>query len=211
MGIIPKGSGNGLARHIGVSRKPISALQLLSSGKSISMDTFELNRELSINVSGIGFDGHIASLFGKSGKRGLREYVSLAASEFHKFKKFEARLVIDGNQIETNAFIIAFANSSQFGNNAVISPNASVIDSFIDVCIVQKVPLLHAIGFAGKMFTRNADKSSFIQIIKGKSASISFNSPMPYHIDGEGRDPAKDFEVKIVPSSLKVLSATDRI
>jgi diacylglycerol kinase (ATP) len=211
MGIIPKGSGNGLARHLGISMKPINALKVIGTGKSILMDTISVNSETSVNISGIGFDGHIASLFGKSGKRGLREYVSLAATEFRKFKNFPIVGTIDGEQYSSEAFILAFANSSQFGNNATISPAASVCDGVMDICVIKKVPLLQALGFAGKMFTRRMHKSAFVKIIKAKSASFTFPAAMPMHVDGEGREACPSFKIEMRPGSLRVLTPSAAI
>jgi diacylglycerol kinase family enzyme len=170
------------------------------------MDTLSINGEISVNVSGIGFDGHIASLFGKSGKRGLLEYVSLAATEFRKFKTFPISGTIDEREFQNEAFILAFANSSQFGNNATISPTASVYDQLMDICVIQKVPLLQALGFTGKMFTRRMHKSAFVKIIRAKKASFSFSSKMPFHIDGEGRESCNEFFISVVPSSLRILA-----
>jgi diacylglycerol kinase (ATP) len=211
MGIIPKGSGNGLARHLGISMKPKAALSVLSTGKSFSMDTISVNGAVSVNVSGIGFDGHIASLFGKSGKRGLREYVTLAATEFRKFNSFSIEGIIDGQPYSSDAFILAFANSSQFGNNATIAPAASVCDGVMDICVIKKVPLLQALGFAGKMFTRTMHKSAFVKIIKAKSASFTFPKSMPLHIDGEGCEPCSVYDIKLQPGSLKVLAPSGAI
>ena len=211
MGIIPKGSGNGLARHLGISMNPKAALAVLGSGKSILMDTISVNGETSVNVSGIGFDGHIASLFGKSGKRGLREYATLAATEFRKFKNFPIEGTIDGQTFSSEAFILAFANSSQFGNNATISPAASVCDGVMDICVIQKVPLLQALGFAGKMFTRRMHKSAFVKIIKAKSAAFTFPNAMPMHVDGEGREACPTFNIDMQPGSLRVLAPSGAI
>jgi diacylglycerol kinase (ATP) len=211
MGVIPKGSGNGLARHLGISMNAKAALSVLSSGKSFLMDTMSINGETSVNVSGIGFDGHIASLFGKSGKRGLREYVILAATEFRKFKNFPIEGIIDGQTYSSEAFILAFANSSQFGNNATISPAASVCDGVMDICVIKKVTLLHALGFAGKMFTRRMHKSAFVKIIQAKSASFTFPNAMPVHVDGEGREAAPTFNIEMRPGSLRVLAPSGAI
>jgi len=211
MGIIPVGSGNGLARHLGIPLKISGALALLKSGRSVLIDALQVNGEISVNVSGIGFDGHIANMFGKTGRRGLQEYATLAATEFRKFKTFPAPLTIDDEQYNSDAFIIAFANSSQFGNNATISPDSSVCDGVVDVCIIKKVSLLQALGFAGKMFTRRMHKSAFVEIIKAKKVVVSFDNPMPFHVDGEGLGLCKEFKIEVIPSSLRVLANSDRI
>ena len=169
------------------------------------MVTILVNDHLSVNVSGIGFDGHVAGLFGKNGKRGLAGYGKLVIQEFFKFKEFNITLALDGQSINRDAFIIALANSSQFGNNAKVSPLASVCDQRIDVCFIKKIPLTQALGFARKMFTGTINKSSFIEIVQAQKISIHFPNPMPFHVDGESMEPTSDFSIKIQPGSLKML------
>ncbi len=205
MGIMPKGSGNGLARHLGIPLKFPGMLDLLSSTQHIAMDTILINDHLSVNVSGIGFDGHVAGLFGKNGKRGLTGYGKLVVQEFFRFKEFNVTTVLDNQAINRDAFIIALANSSQFGNNAKVSPFASVCDKRIDVCFIKKFPLTQALGFAQKMFSGTINKSSFVEIIQAQEISIHFPNPMPFHVDGESMDPTDNFSIKIQPGSLNML------
>lgn len=205
MGIIPKGSGNGLARHLNIPMSVKKSLELLSSEKNIQMDTIRFNDKLSVNVSGIGFDGHVAGLFGKDGKRGLLGYIKLVSKEFFSFKEFPIELVADGTLFQRSAFILAIANSSQFGNNATIAPFASVCDQLIDVCFVKKVPLWQSLGFAKKMFSNKINTSAFVEIIKAKELSIRFPKPMAYHIDGEAMEPESVFTIAISPASLRMI------
>src|SRR5688572_22560582 len=123
MGIIPKGSGNGLARHLGISMKLDKALEQILSGSVITMDTFKMNDHLSLNVSGIGFDGHIANLFGVGQKRGFWGYSKLVIQEYLRYPEFDAILKLseDSNSAQ-KSFMIAIANSSQYGNNAKVAP-----------------------------------------------------------------------------------------
>ncbi len=205
MGILPKGSGNGLARHLGISTNLTKALQLIGSNEVIAMDTFHVNEHLSVNVSGIGFDGHIAGLFGKNGKRGLVNYGKLVLKEFRHYKQFPLELTMDGKRFSKEAFIVAFANSSQFGNNARVAPQASVCDQLIDVCIVKKVPASKAVGFAHKMFTGRINRSAYVEILQAKKIEIYFPQKMAFHIDGEAVPSAADFRIELFPSSLKML------
>ncbi len=208
LGILPKGSGNGLARHLKIPLKFKDALELLPHHQVLKMDTFLVNDHLSVNVSGIGFDGHIANLFGKNGKRGLMTYGKLVMSEFNTFKEFKGQVIIDGNHLERDSFILAFANSSQFGNNARIAPFASVCDELIDVCFIKKVPVSQVVGFASKMFTGKMESSAFVEIIKAKQIQVNFSSPIAYHIDGEGHTASRSFEVRMQPRSLNILVPT---
>lgn len=205
MAILPKGSGNGLARHLGISMDFKKSLELIGSSFTISMDSFLINDKLSVNVSGIGFDGHIASLFGKGGKRGLIGYTKLVLKEFFSFKEFEAEITIDHTTYKKNAFVLAFANSSQFGNNARVSPHASVCDGLLDICFIRKVPVIQSAGFAQKMFMGQIEKSSFVDIMQGKHLTLSFSQAMPYHVDGEAMTPAHQFSISIQPSSISMV------
>lgn len=205
MGILPKGSGNGLARHLGIPMKFASALKLMNSPHMINMDTMSVNGKLSVNISGIGFDGHVAGLFGKNGKRGLAGYTKLVLKEFLSYKELEAKVIVDGEQLATRSFIIALANSSQFGNNARVAPLASVCDELIDICFIRKVPFTHVVGFATKMFAGTLDKSSLVDIKKGKNISIIFPEEVAFHIDGEPQAPARQFDVHIESGRLKMI------
>src|SRR5258706_6336970 len=134
MGILPKGSGNGLARHLGIPVDFKKALKILKHHSVLKMDTMRVNENLSVNVSGIGFDGHIANLFANKANRGLLGYTQLTMKEFFSFAEFPAKVKLDDEEITTeHPFIIAIANSSQFGNNARIAPQASVTDQLIDL------------------------------------------------------------------------------
>jgi diacylglycerol kinase (ATP) len=205
MGILPKGSGNGLARHLGLPMNFIKSLELIASNNIISMDTFLVNGMLSVNVSGVGFDGHVASLFGKNGKRGFVGYSKLVLKEFLSFKQFQFDVELDGKKFEKESFIVALANSSQFGNNARVAPQASVCDQLIDVCFVKKVPIHQAIGFGYNMFSGQLNKSSFVEIIKAKNVRMDFSEPMSFHIDGEAHPATQQLEVKMQPASLRML------
>jgi YegS/Rv2252/BmrU family lipid kinase len=205
MGILPKGSGNGLARHLGLSVSFKKSLDIIPFHGEKMIDTLSINGKLSVNVSGIGFDGHIAGLFANKAKRGLAGYAKLVLKEFLDFKPFEANVHVNGKSFQSRSFIIALANSSQFGNNARIAPQASVCDELLDLCFIQKVPMTQAVGFAQKMFTGNLDRSRFVEIIKTNRVTIELDKPIAYHIDGEAMPPSDKFTAELKPASLKVL------
>ena len=205
MGILPKGSGNGLARHLQMPMDFKRSLDLIANHQEELIDTMLINGRLSVNVSGIGFDGHVAALFANKAKRGLVGYTKLVLNEFRRFKPFEAKVTMNGKTFDTKSFIIALANSSQFGNNAKVAPQASVRDQLIDVSFIQKIPLTQAAGFAGKMFTGKLDKSRYVDIYKSSKLFIQLKEPVAFHIDGEALEAASAFEAVIKPASLKVL------
>lgn len=204
MGIISRGSGNGLARHLGIPLKIKEGLKGLFDSRVLAMDTFTVNGKLSLNVSGIGFDGHIANLFGGKTKRGLAGYVKLIVQEYIQFKEFDFQLSNADQTINRQAFIIAIANSSQYGNNARIAPTASVCDGMLHVTMLKKVPAYRA-DFIYKMFTGNIQKSKFCETIEGSSLLLKTSRPVACHIDGEPCGENDSFEIKVWPSTLQVL------
>lgn len=204
MGILPKGSGNGLARHLGIPMDFKKSLALIQSNRTIAMDTFLVNGMLSVNVSGVGFDGHIAGLFGKDGKRGFIGYSKLVMKEFSSFPEFAIEVELDGKKINRESFIVALANSSQFGNNARVAPQASVTDQLIDVSFIRKIPIHQALGFGYSMFTGGLHKSRLVDIVQAKHVRLQFQKPMAFHIDGEAHAAAQSYEVKIQPASLQM-------
>lgn len=208
MGIIPKGSGNGLARHLGIPVNFKQALQYIGSTTIIDMDSFIMNDQLSVNVSGIGFDGHVAGLFGKNGKRGLVGYTKLVLKEFFNYSEFTTNLQIDSQIYKQEAFVIAIANSSQFGNNARIAPHASVCDGLLDISLIRKPPISQTAGFITKMFSGRLHHSAYAEIKKGKKAMLSFPEPMHYHVDGEGKNAISEFRIEILPASIHMLVPT---
>lgn len=206
MGILPKGSGNGLARHLGIGLSLTRALQLLKSDRIIPMDSFSINDHLSVNVSGIGFDAHIASLFGENGKRGLTNYARLVIREYSKYVESAFEICLAGNApITVNAMIVAIANSSQFGNNARIAPGASVTDGLLDISCISKIRSVNVPKFAWQMFTARLESSKHVSLLKTDQLTIRTERPMPYHVDGEPMGLNDHFDIRIQPASLKMI------
>ncbi|MBL7858726.1 MAG: diacylglycerol kinase family lipid kinase [Cyclobacteriaceae bacterium] len=204
MGILPKGSGNGLSRHLRIPLTLSGALQNLFNSRVIAMDTFTLNDKLSLNVSGIGFDGHVANLFGKDKKRGFTGYAKLTIHEFFQFKEFEASITLENQTLERKAFIMAIANSSQYGNNARIAPAASVCDGLLHLSILKKVPPFR-LDFMYAFFSGKVDRSIYCDVIEAKNFTIKTNKPMSFHIDGEPCGEADQFHIRLLPASLNML------
>ena len=205
LGILPKGSGNGLARHLNIPLLFEGALTLLENYTFKGMDVLKFNDKISVNVSGIGFDAHVAGKFGKNGKRGLLGYAKLVMQEFMGFKEFACEAILDGKSYKRNAFIIALANSSQFGNNALVAPSASVCDGVMDVCFIKKVPIYAMPAFTTRMFLGKIESSRFVEIVKASRFEIDFDKPQPYHIDGEPFAPERKFVIEVKPGVLKMI------
>ncbi|MEQ9412981.1 MAG: YegS/Rv2252/BmrU family lipid kinase, partial [Cyclobacteriaceae bacterium] len=188
MGILPKGSGNGLARHLRIPFSMDNALELLDMKKTIEIDTISINDHLSVNVSGIGFDGHVARMFARDRNRGLFTYGKLVVSQFSKFEAFECEVSLDEVTTNENLFSISFANSSQFGNNAFIAPTASLCDQLIDVCMVNKMNTFQGLQFARKLFNKTLNQSKQVRIVQARDIRIVTSEKIPFHIDGEAAE-----------------------
>lgn len=208
LGILPKGSGNGLARHLGIPLAFAKAVALVAHHRIETIDTVLINGHLSVNVSGIGFDGHVAGLFGQKSQRGLIGYTRLVLQEYRSFGEFQATLQCDGKEHTRAAWVVALANSSQFGNNARVAPLASVQDQRIDVCVVRKMPLYKAPFFLARLFNGTAHQSRYAEIFSARHISIHTRQAIAFHVDGEPLPSQQTWEVAIQPQSLRVVLPT---
>ena len=210
MGIVPSGSGNGLARHIGVSLNFRRALEIIKQGFVQSIDIIEINDKLSINVSGLGFDALVAHKFQNIDKRGLVSYIKIIVSEFMVYKPQRYKITIDGKKIERDAFLISIANSSQFGNNAFISPNASLLDGKMDICIVKPFLKIESPLVIEQLMTGRLDKGRYLEVIRAKEVVISQDSDV-FHIDGDPFENGRMINAKIIPSTLNMIIPKQKV
>jgi len=197
MGIIPMGSGNGLARELGISMDMHKSSRALIKGKNLKVDVCRLNNQRFLCTSGIGFDAMIADKMSKAVSRGFLKYVQLVIQESIFFKSVNVRMKIDGVLIEESIFLITFANASQFGNNAFIAPEASMTDGLIDVVIVRKFAKIWMPVFAVALFTKLLPKLPFVDCYKAKQIDIELADTPYYHFDGEPGQLQVPAEIKI--------------
>lgn len=205
LGIIPFGSGNGLARFLQVPMDTVEAIKTLGKGHIESIDSGTLNGNPFFNMAGMGFDAHIAEVFSHNKKRGFISYIKSAFEEINKYKPQLYKIEIDGKSYEREAFMVSFANSSQYGNNAHISPHASVQDGLLDVCVIKQFPFWRLVEMGIRMITKTADKVKFLEIIRGAEITVKRTGTGPIHLDGEPQMQTADIHVKVIPASLKVI------
>ena len=205
LGIIPFGSGNGLSRFLKIPMDAEKAIKNLTSGRVELIDTATMGGRPFFNMAGMGFDAHIAEVFSHNKKRGFISYIKSTFEEFSKYQPQMYQMQIDGRTYNREAFMLSIANSSQYGNNAHISPHASVQDGLLDVCVIKKFPLWRLPEMGIRMVTATSDKTNFVEIIRGKHIEIKREKPGPIHLDGEPQVMDTDIVVKVVPASLKVI------
>lgn len=203
LGILPCGSGNGLARHHALPLDLDAAVRALNDVRIIDLDTFTVGDHFAIGTFGIGFDAHIAHLFAKAKSRGYATYVKLVLSEFSSFKPLPMLFDVDGHVHRRDCFLLTFANSSQFGNNAVIAPFADMQDGFLDISMMSKFPAYTAPHLIFRLTHNTLHKSRFYDMIRGKEIMVRNDGTMKGHIDGEPVVLTGDFKVKLHSGSMK--------
>jgi diacylglycerol kinase (ATP) len=206
LGVLPFGSGNGLARFLGIPMAVEKAIKALNGQRVELIDSAKLNGQWFFNMAGMGFDAHISEVFSHDKTRGFGAYIRSAFREIVNYKPETYHLEIDGAVYEREAFMLSFANSSQYGNNAHVSPKASVQDGLIDVCIIKPFPLYRFPEMGLRMFTKTANRSKYVEIIRGKKIIVKRGKGGPVHLDGEPQILGVDSEINIMPGSLKIIT-----
>ncbi|MBO7490194.1 MAG: diacylglycerol kinase family lipid kinase [Bacteroidales bacterium] len=205
LGIIPCGSGNGLARNLNLPLNPANAIEVLNHFKVEEIDTIYLNDRIVASIAGIGFDARVARRMKLAKVRGLQAYAKIVISDYPTYKEHIFRLNIDGNEIERKAWFISFANSNQFGYNTTIAPLAKLDDGLIDVCIVDRIPLLHLPLTAPLLYLNHFELSQHVEFFKAHEITVYNNDEKWVNIDGEGERVGNELHFRNVRKSLKVL------
>jgi diacylglycerol kinase (ATP) len=205
-GIIPLGSGNGLAYAAGIPKKPLQALKLIFDGKAKYIDAFTINDHFSCMLSGIGFDAKVAHDFASSASRGLFTYTQQSLINFFKAQPYQFEILIDGFSFFTDAYFISIANSNQFGNNVTIAPQASLHDGLLDIVVVQK---MHKARLPFAVLQQIRGNNKLQQLVEDMSQKniLYFQAPTitirnlkhaPFHIDGDPMDTREEFTATII-------------
>lgn len=205
LGIIPCGSGNGLARNLKIPLTPIHAVEVLNHYKVAEIDTIQLNDRIVTSIAGIGFDARVARRMHQAKARGLQAYARIIVTDYPTYKEHTFRLNIDGNEIERKAWFISFANSNQFGYNTTIAPQAKLDDGLIDVCVVDRIPLMHLPLTAPLLYLNHFELSQHVEYFKAHEVTIYNNSEKWVNIDGEGERLGEVLHFQNNRKSLKVL------
>jgi len=205
LGILPTGSGNGFARHVGLPTAPRDSLLACRGGRIETIDTAEVNGKAFVGVMGVGFDAYVADRFAASTTRGLRTYLRAGLLGYASYRPEEYSITVDGEETRRTAFVLAVANSSQYGNNARIAPLASLQDGLLDVVVIRDASLLRAPLMIARLFAGTIHRSRGVNAAQGREIIIRRGAPGPAHLDGEPLTLPETLHVTVRPQSLRIL------
>ncbi len=205
LGIIPVGSGNGLARHLGVPMKIQDAIKLVNTEYSVTVDYCLANEQVFFCTCGVGFDALISLRFAKDKRRGGLTYVQKVIESYLRYKPETYELISEGGSIREKAFLIACANTSQYGNNAYIAPHANMQDGKIDITVIKPFPPLEIGTLAIQLFTKTIDRNTNIKTFESSKITIVRERPGAMHLDGEPIEMPEKIDIICVSGGLKVL------
>lgn len=184
-GIVPLGSGNGLARSLDLSMNLQDCLKQLEQARTAAIDAGTVNGKWFFCTAGVGFDAHIGTLFANSVKRGLKSYVQIITREIFTYKAGDYEIRCNGQILKRKAFLITVANSGQYGNDFYIAPEASMTDGFFHVAIVKPFNPFKVVGLMWKILSRKAHLAKSIETIKADEIQLIRRDAAPVHLDGE--------------------------
>ena len=205
LGVIPGGSGNGFAMHLGMGRNIVKSIKKLNNVKIIDIDTCTINGHFYVNVCGLGFDAKIAYLTKRSKVRGFWQYIKTVLKEARSFRPSHLEMEIDGKKISGNYISAVFANASMYGYYFTVAPGAKLTDGILDIMLIKEAPIYRYFLEAYRFLNRSLHKSKLTEVHSGKLIKIKAQVPTYFHVDGEGIDATQDFEIKINPKSLKAI------
>ncbi len=205
LAVLPNGSGNGFARELGFDRDLDALMRSFRKGETMDLDVLEINGDLAINVSGLGMDSYVAHHFQKSKGRGFVNYVWATARAMIQFRDFEAEIKTKEDVYQGKYRMIAIANTRQFGNNAIIAPQARPDDGRYDLVLVKPFPIWKYAEFIIKMFSGKLQSSKYLQFLSLDDASQIKWSNTKYHLDGEPKETQHDLHIQLFSEKVKVL------
>lgn len=202
LGIVPIGSGNGLARHLGVPLNPLQAIERALKGRPVVIDSGEINEHPFFCTAGLGFEAFVAHAFARQPVRGLPTYIRTAFRTYWQYRP--QRYSIDGR--EKVLFSLTFANAGQFGNNAWMAPTANIADGRLEQCEIRPFPMQIAGVLTWRLFNKTLNQSNYWRGYSITKAVVETDESLLIHADGEPLTlPAGRIEVRVLPGSLLVL------
>lgn len=205
LGIIPFGSGNGLARHLQIPLDAAGAMKLIATGVVQTIDKGTINGQDFFCTCGTGFDARIGKLFAESTTRGFWTYARLILREYSKYDHEKYRITMDGEVIERDAFLVTVANAGQYGNNTWIAPTARVNDGVLRVVVLKPFRWWKIPSLVNKVFRKQMQHSKYADTFTAKEIVIERAAKGPAHFDGEPAEMDAVLTVNVEPACLKVV------
>ncbi len=211
LGVVPVGSGNGLARALRIPLRPAHALAALEAGVRRPIDVGRLNGGLFLNVAGTGFDAAVGAAFHRAGRDGSRRgffgYVRLSLAEVRRYRPTPVVLEADGERRELRPFVVTFANGPQYGSGAVINPGGKLDDGRLEAVFFEyRGSIVRVLVAAPRLFLGGLDKTSDYGRLSGARATVTAGSPLEIHRDGDPAEAAARIDVEVVPRALEVVA-----
>ena len=205
LGIIPCGSGNGLARHLHIPMEPKKALEIINDGICDIIDYGKINGTDFFCTCGVGFDAFVSLKFANAGKRGLLTYLEKTLQESLTYQPETYELETEDGTYKYKAFLIACGNASQYGNNAYIAPQATLTDGLLDVTILEPFTVLDVPSLAFQLFNKTIDQNSRIKTFRCKNLRIHRSKPGVIHFDGDPMQADENVNIEIIQKGLRVI------
>lgn len=204
LAIIPTGSGNGLARHLGIPKKKSKAINYINIQETVQMDTVLVNDESFLGVAGYGFDAHIAKRFEEHRKRGLMTYARLVIREFFRYNPINITIDMNGEVKQMPLMLCTIANASQFGNGFCVSPASKITDGQLEMVLMKPFKLWKAPRVVMRSLRKKSDRLKNNEIIPFTKATIEITGHLA-HYDGESVEVSNLLTVEVNPHSLNIL------
>ena len=205
LGIVPCGSGNGLARHLHIPMNARKAVEIINAGEVDAIDVMTVNGQYCFCTAGVGYDAKVSAEYAKEERRGLMTYAKKAIEGWLEYEPEEYIIETTGQVIKRKAVAIVCANANQWGNEFHVAPKASLKDGLIDVMIINPMKLHNAISMPMQMLGYSFDKNPDVEMLKTSQLAVSSEKTILCHVDGEPVAWEKDVKITIVPSGIRVI------
>ncbi|MCC3160077.1 YegS/Rv2252/BmrU family lipid kinase [Hymenobacter sp. 15J16-1T3B] len=208
LAVLPRGSGNGLARHLGIPLDAAAAVNLLRRPRVLPIDVGRLNGRPFFCTAGLGFDAHVSRRFAEAGTRGLATYVKVALREYGRYRPTPVTIELGEQRLTSDCYMLAFANAAQYGNNAYIAPLADIRDGLLDLCLIDQMPLSRAIRVAYGLAAGTLPASGAVVYHTARTVRVTSPKNLGFHLDGDFAGEAREVQVDLLPLALPVVVGT---
>lgn len=206
LAIIPKGSGNGLARSLRIPLDSVKAIALINKGKTHTIDLGKADGKIFVSNAGVGFDALVARKFAKSKRRGMAIYSWIVTKYLWMYKEWKWEIEVDGQQLHERAFILTVANAEQFGYNFKIAPIADLQDGLFDIVIIRKYPKILGAAIALRAFNGSILKSKYVRHLKGRKIIIRHPQLSLLQMDGDVHPCGNEVKVEMMKAALHIIT-----